>query len=94
VDCKEGVKQIRKPNSVCFRCKAKHLPVCIEAPGTAGFHDLQSRFAVAKKKFAAELASLVFVRKLKDGAKPVHVNDSDRAVWQNAPHYCAFRQFF
>ena len=81
------VEEMRKADSLRLRDQAEQSAVSVEAPWPAYFDDLEPRFVVTVQKLIGDLSGRCLVRQLKRfGAEPLHADNRDEAVGQDAAH--------
>ena len=81
------VEQMRQANAMGFGHQPEQMAVAIKAPGAALLDHVKARFVVAIQQLVGDPARRVLVGQLQClGAKPLHTDDGDEALREDAAH--------
>ena len=81
-----GIEKVGQSDAMGPGYQSEKTPVAIKAPWAALFNDLETRLVVAVKKFVGHFAGGRLIGQFERlRAEPLHVDDRDEAIRQNAP---------
>ena len=85
MDGQQRVEEVGQADALRLGHQAEEGAVAVKAPGAALLDEFQARFVMAEEQLVGRLAGRRFVGKLQGfGAVPLHVDDRDEAVGQDA----------
>ena len=87
VDGQHRVEEMREADAMRLGDEPEQVPVAVEAPRPPLRHDLEPRLVVTIEQLVGDLAAGVLVGELERlRAEPLHADDSDQAIRQDALH--------
>jgi hypothetical protein len=95
MDGQDWIEEVGQSDAMRFGDEAKQRAFAVEAPGAALFDHLEAGFIVAVENLVGDAASWIPIyESQRIGAVPLHANDRDGGIGENAADGCAGGQVF